>query len=628
MCGIAGIVHLSGAPVDPGQIDCVTDALAHRGPDGRGTYLKGNVALGHRRLKIVDLSEAAAQPMSTEDGAYSLVFNGEIYNFKELRSRLEAKGVRFRSTGDTEVLLKLYAEEGPACVRHLDGFFAFAVHDKKRNIVFLARDHFGKKPLKYFRSGTTFAFASELKALRTLPECPREIDRSAVLRFLTLMYVPSPDTGFVGIKKLPAAHTLTLDLATGTEKFERYWSPPAPREESYSEREWTQRIDVAFNDAVAKRMVADVPVGAFLSGGIDSGAVVAAMTKLGGRAVETFSVGSDDPRMNELPDALLTAKAFGANHHEIVATPELPTLLPELARLYEEPFADPSSIPMLLVARAAREHVTVALNGDGGDENFAGYVRYPIAAFAERWSRMPQFVHSLTEAGTGVFHALMGTTFSKRCLRFQQSMRLPESARYLETLSFFSEAEVRGLLHAGIDPVPTGRWYQDRVREASERGGNDPVRRAMHRDYDTYLADDLLPKVDIATMAASLEARSPFLDRQFMDVTAGLPRSMLIHGRTRKWIQRRWMQSVLPADIVWKKKRGFRIPLDTWFRGPLRSWVDERLLSAPAAFNELFDRSQIERMLRDYRAGKVDESDHVWALLWLCEWFEQYTDAV
>lgn len=619
------MVRLDGSPVDPGVLDRLTDALVHRGPDGRGTRAVGNVGLGHRRLSIMDLTSAAAQPMVGESGCV-LTFNGEIYNFNELRAELRAKGHAFRSTGDTEVLLKLYEHEGPSCVSRLEGMFAFAVHDPKRNVLFLARDRMGKKPVKYFRAGGTFAFASELKALRTLPDCPREIDRDAVLRFLTLMYVPSPDTGFRGIRKLPAAHSLTLDLATGTETIERYWAPPAPRIERRSEAEWIERIDAAFADAVKLRMVADVPVGAFLSGGIDSGAVVAAMTKLSGKPVETFTIGSEDERMNELPEAALTARMFGTRHHAVVAEPDLPAMLPELARAYEEPFADPSSIPTMLVARAARERVTVALNGDGGDENFAGYVRYRIAAFADRWGRFPAAAHRLAEGGASVFHLLRRDTFSMRCLRFERSMRLPESARYLETLSFFPESDVRGLTRSGIDAVPTGRWYQDRVREASARGGADPVRRAMQRDYDTYLADDLLPKVDIATMHVGLEARSPFLDRKFLELTAGIPTSMLIRGGVRKWIQRKWLEDTLPRDVVWKKKRGFRIPLDTWFRGTLASWVDERLLAAPPAFFELFDRPAVEAFLRGYRAGRVDYSDHVWALLWLAEWMDQYTD--
>ncbi len=627
MCGIAGMVRLDGSPIDSYALERLTDALAHRGPDGRGTHVAGNVGLGHRRLAILDLSESAAQPM-VGPGGCTLVFNGEIYNFAEERARLRAKGVTFRSTGDTEVLLKMYEDEGPACVARLRGMFAFAVHDPKRNVLFLARDRFGKKPLKYFRQGATFAFASELKALRALPECPGGIDRAAVLRYLTLMYVPSPDTGFEGIRKLPAAHALTLDLATGTETIERYWTPPVPRAVERSEEEWIERIDAAFTEAVRLRMVADVPVGAFLSGGIDSGAVVATMAALSGKPVETFSIGSGDPRMNELPDALLTAKKFGTNHHPIVVEPNLPDMLPELARSYEEPFADPSSIPTMLVAREARKHVTVALNGDGGDENFGGYVRYRIAAFADRWSRVPGPVHSLVEAGASLFHLLRRDTFSMRCLRFERGMRLPESARYLETLSFFSEAEVRQLLRPGVAPVPTGRWYAERVREAEARGGGDPVRRAMHRDYDTYLADDLLPKVDIATMHASLEARSPFLDTNLMELTAGLPTDMLIRGGVRKWIQRKWLSGTLPDDIVWKKKRGFRIPLDTWFRGPLASWVDERLLSAPHAFCELFDRVAVERFLKTYRGSRMDLSDHVWALLWLAEWMEQYTRSV
>lgn len=624
MCGIAGMVRLDGAPIDPGLLDRFVDALEHRGPDGRGTRIAGNVGIAQRRLKILDLTESAAQPMVGESGCV-LTFNGEIYNFKELRAALEAKGVRFRSTGDTEVLLKLYEDEGPTCIAKLDGMFAFAVHDPKRNILFLARDRMGKKPLKYFRAGTTFAFASELKALRVLPECPCDIDRDAVLRFLTLMYVPSPETGFVGMKKLPPAHSLTLDLATGTETIARYWSPPVPNPVILSEEEWIERIDATFTEAVRTRMVADVPVGAFLSGGIDSGAVVAAMSRLSGRPVETFSIGSEDPRMNELPDALLTARKFGANHHPIVVEPDLPRMLPQLARAYEEPFADPSSIPTMLVARAARDHVTVALNGDGGDENFGGYVRYRIAAFADRWAKVPRPVHSLAEAGASLFHLLRRDTFSMRCLRFEKSMRLPEGARYLETLSFFSEAEARRLLKPGVDPFPTGRWYDEKTRAAAARGGGDPVRRAMHRDYDSYLADDLLPKVDIATMHASLEARSPFLDRRMLELTAGLPTDMLIKGGIRKWIQRKWLTGTLPDEIVWKKKRGFRIPLDTWFRGPLSAWVDERLMSAPPPFFEIFDRGAIEAFLKTYRGSHMDLSDHVWALLWLAEWMEQYT---
>lgn len=625
MCGIAGMVRLDGAPVDPGELERLSDALSHRGPDGRGTRIVANVGLGHRRLKILDLTESAAQPMVGESGC-TLTFNGEIYNFAELRAQLQAKGVSFRSTGDTEVLLKLYEDQGPSCVSRLDGMFAFAVHDPKRNVLFLARDRFGKKPIKYFRSGARFAFASELKALRSLPDCPNEIDRDAVLRFLTLMYVPSPDTGFAGIRKLPAAHTLTIDLATGTETLARYWSPPTPVIVERTEGEWIEAIDHAFTEAVRLRMVADVPVGAFLSGGIDSGAVVAAMSQLSGRPVETFSIGSEDPRMNELPDALLTAARFGTNHHPIVVEPNLPEMLPQLARAYEEPFADPSSIPTMLVAREARKHVTVALNGDGGDENFGGYVRYRIAAFADRWARMPAPVHQMAEGGASLFHLLRRDTFSMRCLRFERSMRMPEAARYLETISFFSEPEVRSLLRAGVDPVPTGRWYAERVREAEARGGADPIRRAMHRDYDTYLADDLLPKVDIATMAVGLEARSPFLDHHLLELTSGLPTNMLLRGGVRKWIQRRWMTGELPDEIIWKKKRGFRIPLDAWFRGPLASWVDDRLLSAPAAFHELFDRSKIEALLKTYRGSRMDLSDHVWALLWLCEWMDHYTE--
>ncbi len=624
MCGIAGMVSLNGAPVDQGVLDRLTDALEHRGPDGRGTFIDGNVGLGHRRLSIIDLTNGGSQPMRSEDGTLTLIFNGEIYNFQELRTMLETSGHHFHSRSDTEVLLHMYQEFGPACLSHLRGMFAFAVLDRKRQTLFIARDRVGKKPLLYFQERGVFAFASEIKALRTLSECPREVDWESIHHFLTMMYLPSPQTGFHGLKKLPAAHSLTLDLATGTEKVERYWELRYDTDEKTSLPEWEEKIRSTLEESVRLRMIADVPVGAFLSGGLDSATVVAIMSKLSPHPVKTFTIGSADAQFNELPQAELTAKAFHTDHHPIMLHADIVHLLPELVRTYEQPFADPSVIPTYLVARETRSHVTVALNGDGGDENFMGYARYPILRFSQKWARMPGFLHAITRTGTNLFHSLSHSTLSYRARRFERTIGMPWEKRYLQYLSFFTEEEKRGLYRDGGRNFPrTDEFYAALTARARGRA-HDTLHQAMSMDLDTYLADDLLPKVDMGTMAHSLEARSPLLDHHLLELTARLPVRYQMRGGTRKWILRRIVKDLLPPEILQKPKTGFRLPLNTWFRNDLRDFVSERILEGSPELWQMFDREKVAAFLDEYHEGNVDYSDHVWALLWLSEWMRQY----
>lgn len=624
MCGIAGIVHLDGHPVNRAELDRMTDALAHRGPDARGIFIDGNVGIGHRRLKIIDLSEAAAQPMVSEDRSLVLTFNGEIYNFAEKRALLESKGHRFRSRSDTEVLLKLYEEFGPACLTHLRGQFAFAVYDKKNRKIFLARDRVGKKPLKYFLKNGVFAFASELKALRTHPDCPRDIDVTALHDFLTLMYLPSPRTGFADLEKLPAGHSLTLDLADGSLKVQRYWQLTYETEEGTSTEEWERRIKRVLEESVQLRMVADVPVGAFLSGGIDSGAVVALMSGQGAKPVKTFTVGGDDPAMDERPQAQLVADRFRTDHHPISVAADVAEMLPTLVRTYEEPYADASAIPTYLIGRETRKFVTVALNGDGGDENFAGYVRYPILLFSEKWSRLPHPFHALVRGATGLFHALRRDTFSYRVDRFARSIELPWEQRYLQYLSFFTEEEKRALERPDLarNFMRTDLWYAGWTAGARGHAHN-LLHQAMSMDIETYLADDLLPKVDLGTMAHGLEARSPFLDHELLELTARMPADLKLRGRTGKWILKKMLRDVLPAEILSKRKRGFRVPLDRWFRGERKEWLRDRLLDGHPLFWRMFDRARIEEFLKEYHGSRVNRSDHLWSLLWLQEWLQQ-----
>lgn len=624
MCGIAGIIRLDGAAVDPAALDRLTDALAHRGPDGRGTFIDRNVGLGHRRLRILDLTEAAAQPMRSADGAFVLTFNGEIYNFDDLRSDLIRRGHHFTSTGDTEVLLKLYEEYGEECVGKLRGMFAFAVLDRKRGTVFLARDRLGKKPLKYFVRDGVFAFASELKALKTLSMCPHGMDPESVHHFLTMMYVPSPETGITGIRKLPAAHTLTIDLGSGTQTMRRYWSLEYQPDAVPTLGEWEERIRSVFEESVRLRMRADVPVGAFLSGGVDSSATVMAMSGMSPRPIETFSIGTKEKSHNELPLADLVAKQFRTNHHPIVVEPDIVHLLPELVSIYEEPYADSSAIPTTLIARETRKTVTVALNGDGGDENFAGYVRYPILKFSRIWGSVP-LIHPLVRGALRILQPLKNDTLLYRALRFEDGLHRPLAERQLNYLSFFTEQEKWSLYNdtVSLGLPDTFRWYAEKT--AHLRRNRDWLSGALAADLSTYLADDLLPKVDLGTMASGLEARSPLLDHELLELTARLPSHFKLHGFTPKWIFRRMLRGHIPDAILDRRKTGFRLPLDTWFRGPLKPFVLDRLLAPSSPLFTMFDRGLLEVYLAKYFHSRVDLSDHLWSLLWLDEWMRQYT---
>ncbi|MSR67560.1 asparagine synthase (glutamine-hydrolyzing) [Candidatus Peribacteria bacterium] len=624
MCGIAGIIRFDGSPVDSDDLDRLTDGLAHRGPDGRGTVIAANVGLGHRRLSILDLSVAASQPMITEDQSLAIVFNGEIYNFQELRSALQKKGYTFRSTGDTEVLLALYREYGEQCLDHCRGMFAFAIHDRTKQTLFLARDRVGKKPLKYFMNGSMFAFASELKALRTLPECPKGMSEEAIHHYLTMMYVPSPETGIAGIRKLPAGHSLMIDLKTGKHTLKKYWSLTYKTDRSKSLDQWKKEILETFQESVRLRMIADVPVGAFLSGGIDSAAVVCVMSQLSSRPVETFSIGSPEETHNELPDAERIAKLFRTNHHPIELRADIVHLLPEIVRTYEEPYADPSAIPTYLLARETRKFVTVALNGDGGDENFAGYHRYPILQFSEVWRRLP--IHFLMRPLLRGLHVCSGTTLSYRMQRFESTIGLPWAERFLQYISFFTEDEKRALYRSGFaHKFPaTGSWYAQTTSDARS-SADTMLHQAMNMDLSTYLADDLLPKVDLGSMASGLEARSPFLDHKLLELTATLPSEYQLRGwNTKKWILKEILKDYLPAETLAKKKSGFRLPLDRWFRSDLKSFVTDRLLSEHSPLWRIFDRAAMKIFLTGYFASRVDFSDHIWSLLYLDEWLVQY----
>lgn len=622
MCGISGIVHTNGQAVETHHLETCTNALKHRGPDASGSYIRANVGLGHRRLSVIDLTVAANQPFYSPKKKVALVFNGEIYNFKELRAELTSLGHTFTTNGDTEVLLHTYLEYGRACVTKLRGMFAFAIHDTEQNHIFLARDRTGQKPLHYFYNNGTFAFASELQALHTLPMCPRTLNEQELYDFLTFMYIPAPATGFTSIFKLPAAHTATLNLDTNTLTTERYWSLPYTVNTKRSVSDWKDSTLELLKEATKLRTIADVPLGAFLSGGIDSGVIVALLAEQSSKPIQTFSIGSDDKKYNELPEAAQVAARYQTDHTEIALKPDVVTLLPELVRAYNMPFADPSVLPTYQLCKQTSQKVTVALSGDGGDENFAGYARYSIAKFARLYKPLSCVIHPIMRPTTAALQAIKPTTFTYRCARFQASMGLPKRQRYLQYLSFFTEAEKQSIWLNSMKR--TDERYAKIVANNSPSGLT-ALQADMQADACTYLPEDLLPKVDIASMAFGLEVRAPFLDHKLLEHSATMPDHYKLRGFTRKWILKELASSYLPNNIVHGKKRGFRLPLNNWFREHLREFVQDSLLTTNAPIHRFCQKAGLEQFLKQYYQTNIDYSDHVWSLLWLNEWLTMHT---
>ncbi len=581
MCGIAGIVHYGRSEsVSRDVLARMNDAMTHRGPDDAGVFVDGNVGLAMRRLSIIDVA-GGHQPMKSDDANHTIVFNGEIYNFQQLRDDLRAKGHSFQSSSDTEVLLRLYAQYGNDCVHHLRGMFAFAIWDKRAEKLFVARDRFGKKPFVYQISDGRFAFASELQALVTLPWVSKEIDLEAVDLYLSLQYIPSPWSIYRSVRKLPPAHTLTLEK--GKFRVERYWAPPTDGKKlSLSLAEAEFKIVELLKESTRLRMISDVPLGAFLSGGLDSTCIVGIMSQLTDKPVKTFSIGFEEDEFSELPYARQAAHAFGTDHTEFIVKPDMADVLPKLAQHYGEPFGDCSAFATYFLARETRRKVTVALNGDGGDENFAGYRRYvPM-----KWD-------------------------------FLASAKL-----YLNFIGIFKTHQKESLYKKEIKEVirpNLAAGYFDSFLQKSN--GLDRVNRWLNLDLQTYLPECLMTKVDIATMANSLEGRSPLLDHVFVEFVARLRGDWKLKGLTQsKWIFKRAFQNLIPRPLLARKKMGFGIPLKTWFQKDLKNLWSEAVLSSESLSQRFFNRSALEQMFREHVENKKDHGYRLWNLLMLEYW--------
>jgi asparagine synthase (glutamine-hydrolysing) len=627
MCGIAGQVRHGGGSVDADLIERMCVALEHRGPDSRGIHASGEVGLGIQRLRIIDLA-TGDQPIYNEDRSVVVVLNGEIYNFRELRSELEAKGHRFATHSDTEVIVHLYEDHGVDCVRRLHGMFAFALWDERRKQLLIARDRVGKKPLFYAARNGTFTFASEMRSLLQDPGIPRTLDHQALDCYLAYQYVPAPLTAFRTVRKLPPASTLVL--REGQISINRYWRLDYSRKRPTADmREVHEELRERLREAVRRRMVADVPLGAFLSGGVDSSAVVAAMAEASPKPIKTFSIGFENESFNELPAARRIAELFSTEHHEFTVKPDAVEMIPKIVRHYGEPFADSSAIPSFYVSELTGQHVTVALNGDGGDESFGGYNRYAGNLIAHRLERLPL---PLRRALAGVADTLPSTgdmsSNLNRGRRLARSLVLDPPARYARQMSFFDDSareelytpDYRELIGESLAPeVIAAPW-----REASGSASIDVM---LEVDVETYLPGDLLVKMDIATMAYSLEARSPFLDPAMMEFAASLPGQLKLDGLNKKVVLRDALRGWVPDEILDRPKMGFGVPIVDWFRGELRGYVEDVLLDPQARSRGYFREKAVRRLIGRHVSGREDLSYRIWALLMHELWHREFVDS-
>jgi asparagine synthase (glutamine-hydrolysing) len=600
--------------------------IEHRGPDDEGHYIEPGVAMGMRRLAIIDLA-TGRQPISNEDGSVWIVFNGEIYNYRELRELLLARGHKLRTRTDTETIAHLYEDEGERCVERLRGMFAFAVWDRRERRLFLARDRVGKKPLHYALAGRTLVFGSEIKSLLQHPGVKREINLQAISDFLSFGYVPDPATAFTGVYKLPPGHTLTFK--DGIINTRRYWdfdysihldgpggSGPEAREEDYVER-----LRELIAESVRLRLESDVPLGAFLSGGVDSSVVVAMMARQMGRPVKTFSIGFSDSGFDELRYARIAARHFGADHHEFVVTPDVCRLVEEVVWHHDEPFADVSSVPTYVVSKMAREHVTVALSGDGGDEVFGGYERYVVDRRRRRYERIPAF---LRRALLRASRALPQGAYGKRFLR---NIALEPAARYVDSVTYFDRdaqlnlfSEDARLAMAGYDPA---RRFE---RTFAATAARSRLERLLYLDSKTYLPGDILVKVDRMSMANSLETRAPLLDHRLIEFAQTIPASLKLRGLETKYILKRAAAGLIPEEIINRPKQGFDVPIRRWFNRELREMLDDTLNDRRARERGDFNHRAVVAILDEHRRGVRDHSRQLWSLLVLELWRRAFID--
>jgi asparagine synthase (glutamine-hydrolysing) len=633
MCGIAGTIgpaSLLDETATRTLIERMCDVITHRGPDDWGAHAEAvadqTLAIGMRRLSIIDVA-SGRQPIANEDGSVWIVFNGEIYNYRELREGLIARGHQFKTRTDTETIIHLYEEEGERCVEKLRGMFGFAIWDRRNRSLMLARDRAGKKPVHYSLAGGAFVFGSEIKSLLQHPAIKREVNLAAISDFLSFGYVPDPQTAFKGIYKLPPGHTLTFK--DGQIRTRSYWDfnvGAEPENEGMSEAEYIEGLRGLLADAVRVRLESEVPLGAFLSGGIDSSAVVALMAREMRQPVKTFSIGFNETSFDELNYARVTAKLLNTDHHEFVVTPNVCRLIEEIVWHHDEPFADVSSIPTYVVSKMAREYVTVVLSGDGGDELFGGYERYCVERQRDKYNRIPRFIRR------GIMRPLSAALpqgfYGKR---FLGNIALDPGARYIDNITYFNE-EAKRVLFA---PATLAALNGHRASGEFERLFNEPASpvsldHQLYLDSKTYLPGDILVKVDRMSMAHSIETRAPLLDHLLIEFAQKIPAALKLrqsaNGLETKHIFKRAVADLVPAEIINRPKQGFDVPIRKWFNGELRELLDDTLNSKSLRERGYFNVRAIQSIVAEHRRGTRDHARHLWGLLTLELWHRSFID--
>jgi asparagine synthase (glutamine-hydrolysing) len=627
MCGIAGFIDFWDASSTRESqeratvLDRMCRIITHRGPDDQGVMLEPGVALGMRRLSIIDIA-GGHQPIYNEDGNVAIVFNGEIYNFLELKPKLEAKGHVFKTNSDTETIVHAYEEHGASCVTHLRGMFTFAIWDARTQQLFLARDRVGKKPLYYTTTPSgTFVFGSELKAVLEHPDVPREMDLEALDAYLTLGYVPDPLSIFRNIRKLPPGHHLTL--ANGQVILKQYWDFSFQPVESSAEEDLVKRLEELLEESVRLRLISDVPLGAFLSGGIDSSTVVALMARQVGQPVKTFSIGFHEDSYNELKYARLTAEKFGTDHHEFFVTPDICEVVDELAWHFDEPFADSSAIPTYMVSKLARQYVTVVLSGDGGDELFAGYTRYIVDRKRQGFALLPRALRKnmMGQISRHLPHSAWGRNY----LHNVSQDPIP---RYLDSVSVFGTLNKELLYSQDFQKsLGAGNYVMNLFEGLSKKiPVDDSLNQLLYIDSKTYLPGDILTKVDRMSMAVSLEARAPLLDHHLIDFVSRIPASLKMAGLETKHLLKRVVANLIPPEIINRPKQGFGVPIQDWINQQLRGRIRETLTEPRTKQRGYVDSRYVALLLDEHERGRRDHSMGLWALLMLELWHRQFMD--
>ncbi len=628
MCGICGKLYFKDITPRKEFISAMCNKIVYRGPDDEGVYVAPHIGLGQRRLSIIDLQTSACPPLSNEDESIWISFNGEIYNFQEIRKTLQEKGHVFKTKSDTEVIIHLYEEKGVECLQQFRGMFAFALWDSRKKILFCARDRMGKKPLSYFINESMLVFGSEIKSITVDPEVPVAPNYHAIDQYLTYQFVPSPVTAFKGIRKLGAGEYFICDIQ-GNLEVRKYWEPTVAKKTTASEVEIQHELLEKLTESVKLRMISDVPLGAFLSGGIDSATVVALMAGASSTPVKTFSIGFEEDAFNELPYARLIAQRYGTCHYEMVVKPNASEVLPLLVQHYNEPFADSSALPTYYVSKMTRQHVTVALSGDGGDESFAGYANYATLQQWNRWNYYPGWTRAVV-AGSA-YRALGLLPYNNAIARWKRGLEMITASDIKERRLLFGtilkKDEKRALYSLEFRKlIEADKFSPDRLAIYPWSAGMDDLDWLMRHDQNFYLPDCLMVKSDIASMANSLEVRSPFLDHTLVEFAAEIPSKYKRNTNGGKIILRNAVKHLLPQEILQKRKTGFGMPVAKWLRTDLAPMMKEILLSDKARHRGLFDYGFLTKIISDHIAGKRDWSTRLWALLFLELWFIEFID--